>query len=186
MEEIPSNEKWLPTKELGELYQVSNLGRVRRDWHGTWKYIGMRNSNGYKSVVLSRSGIPRRKSVHHLVMESFKNIDFDTLPDGVVVHHKDEDPSNNRPENLELTTHAQNMRYSGKARNAKWREDTLIRLGWDRQESKAPKAPGIESLSQEQAKDILAELPGAEAACALAELQQKFQSKVQVGNNGRR
>lgn len=65
-------------------------------------------SDQYRFVRLSKNGESRSYSVHRLVAEAFIP-NPDNLPE---VNHKDEDPSNNRVDNLEWCTRQYNIEYS--------------------------------------------------------------------------
>jgi hypothetical protein len=45
--------------------------------------------------------------VHRLIYEAH----YGPLPEGMIVHHKNGDPRDNRPENLEAMTQADHLRY---------------------------------------------------------------------------
>lgn len=63
--------------------------------------------NGYRAVWLRMPGSHRKFYVHQLVAVAF-------LPNPesrAMVNHKDRDRSNNRLENVEWTTHAENVRH---------------------------------------------------------------------------
>lgn len=85
-------EKWVEISGY-EIYQVSSLGRVRRE--GFIKKLTS-GSGGYLTVSLSSEGSSKTHSVHRLVANHFilNKGDFRT------VHHIDEDPRNNRVDNL--------------------------------------------------------------------------------------
>lgn len=62
----------------------------------------------YQAVTLSRNGEQKRYSVHRLVAETFI-----PNPDGLPeVNHKDQNPDNNRVENLEWCTRQYNIEFS--------------------------------------------------------------------------
>lgn len=93
------------------IYEVSNLGRVRRIKTGnvlsTSKCGGCRE---YSSVCLSKNGKIYSRLVHRLVAEAFI-----PRPNGLYeVNHLDEDKSNNRVENLEWCNHKYNMNYGSR------------------------------------------------------------------------
>lgn len=87
-------------------YEVSNLGRIRingyriREWDlNLNKYIHIRLMEGKRS---------KTKPVHILVIEAFiDRPDYDCE-----VNHKDCNKSNNCLDNLEYTTHAENMEHA--------------------------------------------------------------------------
>ena len=119
MEEI-----WKPIKGYEGLYEVSNLGRVKRLPYTTIGYTkGHKESylrsfqggilkcsiarNGYYRVTLTKNGINRYYHVHRLVAEVFienpGNLPF--------INHKDESRTNNRVDNLEWCTCQYNNTY---------------------------------------------------------------------------
>ncbi len=150
-EDLSNTEVWKGVKGFEKLYEVSNLGRVRRNWYGKFKYLKLGSTDGYRTVSLSRSGIQRTRKVHQLVLEAFKNINFETLPKGIEVHHKDDDRSNNQPHNLTLVTHSQNQKFGHARRKAKrlnqWKKDTVERLKI-KNEPKTPKEPTLQDLQR--------------------------------------
>lgn len=101
------------------LYQVTDEGdaisldRVVFGYHGPYVRKGKKLSpgkrqGGYLMVVLCKDGEEKTCAVHRLVAEAFLE-NPDDLPE---VNHIDEDPSNNRVENLERCTHQYNIDYS--------------------------------------------------------------------------
>lgn len=117
------NEIWKDIKGYEGIYQVSNLGRVRRI--KGWETIGMygqiikRQSNGiiqgykgkrqndYWRVQLRKDGKTIKKTVHQLVYEAFVG----EIPDGMQVNHIDENKDNNRLDNLNLMTPKENSNW---------------------------------------------------------------------------
>lgn len=99
MEEI-----WKDIDGYDGLYQVSNLGRVRR---GSRLLRQSNAGKGYLSVTLSLDGHVKRVYVHRLVAMAF-------IPNPSVspcVNHKDETRTNNTVDNLEWCTYAYNNTY---------------------------------------------------------------------------
>ena len=105
-------EIWRDIKGYEGLYQVSNLGNVRR-------LVGFRcrneriikprkKANGYLQVILQDNGIKKCVHIHRLVAEAFIP-NTDNLPE---VNHIDEDKTNNRVSNLEWCTRKYNAEYS--------------------------------------------------------------------------
>jgi len=140
-------EIWLPIKGFEDLYEVSNLGRVRRNWYGKYKYLKLGITDGYAHVMLSRNGIQKPRKVHHLVQEAFQNIDFETLPKGYETHHKDEVRNNNIPDNLEILSHSENQKRSHARRRAKWKEKMSQRLRI-KNKSDTLKEPTLQNLQR--------------------------------------
>lgn len=100
MEEI-----WKDIEGYEDLYQVSNMGRVRSLRRNIILRQGIRN--GYERVVLSTNNIPKKYSVHRLVAHAFIP-NPDNLPQ---VNHKDENRTNNCADNLEWCTQEYNINY---------------------------------------------------------------------------
>lgn len=103
------------------LYKVSNLGRVksidRIDKMGRLRKGKMLKEgigkNGYCQVGLCKDGKVTNYKVHRLVLLAF---DEKNYFEGAEVNHKDEDPRNNRLDNIEWCTAKYNCNY-GQHRN---------------------------------------------------------------------
>lgn len=101
----PTNE-WIDYRGL---YQVSNLGRVRR----LWKYFNKimksdrLNKQGYCLSHLSKKYKGKNHQTHRLVYFTF-NYGADTK---LQVNHIDEDKLNNRLDNLNLMTAKENINW---------------------------------------------------------------------------
>ncbi len=120
-------EIWKSVVGFESQYEVSDLGRVRRDAifrHAKWnkERFGIQfvlkqglTPDGYPRVTLGAHGSRGMRRVHKLVSEAF----IGPCPDGREVNHKDGNKLNNRPSNLEYITHAQNIRHA---------EDSGLRL----------------------------------------------------------
>lgn len=96
--------EWKPIESHRGLYEVSRCGQVRKtdgSIIGQWP-----NSLGYLIVRLSRPRIQAR--VHRLVAGAFLP-NPNQLP---VVNHLDSDRSNNKADNLEWCTQADNLRHA--------------------------------------------------------------------------
>jgi len=86
-------------------YEVSNLGRVRRN--GKILRPG-KDKTGYLLVVLSKNGIRKTYKVHRLVAVAFL-LNPQNLP---MINHRDEDKTNNCIDNLEWCDSKYNINYS--------------------------------------------------------------------------
>ena len=117
-EKMVEGEKWRDIVGYEGLYQVSNLGRVRR-LHNGRRHLsptilkprpisGNRGLTKYLSVNPCKNAKSRNLQVHRLVAEAFIP-NPDNKP---VVNHIDGDPSNNRAENLEWCTQQENGLHS--------------------------------------------------------------------------
>lgn len=112
-------EIWKDVKDYEGFYQISNFGRVKSlerydsNKHKLPERImnPNRESNGYYRVYLCRNGKAKRILVHRLVAEAF--VERKHEGDNIV-NHLDNNPSNNRADNLEWTTYKGNMQWAAK------------------------------------------------------------------------
>lgn len=92
-------------------YEVSNYGRVKSlnyNMTGKEQYRKVQtNRLGYQYISLWKDGKQNMRTVHSLVWEAFNG----PVPEGYEINHMDENPSNNRLDNLNLLTHKQNMNW---------------------------------------------------------------------------
>ena len=132
-------EQWKPIEGYEGLYEVSNLGHVR----GVARIvrssgISQRMALGrvlkpytnklrYQYVALSKDNKRETLSVHRLVAMAFIP-NPDNLP---CVNHKDEDPKNNKVENLEWCTTKYNLNY-GTARERRVQKRWVAVIGTDK------------------------------------------------------
>lgn len=105
-------ETWKSVVGYGGLYEVSDLGNVRR----AVKYLNSTDAplkqvvtSAYRRVCLSKENKRVNHLVHRLVAQAFIGIS-----DGLVVNHINGDKFDNRLENLEVVSRAENERH-------KWR-----------------------------------------------------------------
>lgn len=112
-------EIWKDINGYDGFYQVSNMGRVKRvakpnkSGH-IYKERILKNAKaselGYQHVHLSKNGVSKWEQVHRLVAEAFVD-----KKDGCdIVNHLDNNPSNNRADNLEWTTYEGNMQHAAR------------------------------------------------------------------------
>ena len=118
-------EIWKDVKGYEGLYQVSNLGRVKsydkkviqkHYWSGemvihTYKGRMMAlqtQNNGYIIANLTKNKRQRKHLVHRLVATAFlqKEVGKD------YINHLDNNPANNRVDNLEWCTQSENIKYA--------------------------------------------------------------------------
>ena len=118
MSECEQGEEWRPAPGHEGKYEVSNLGRVRSIDH----YVSREYANalhhgkmlkqytdklGYKHVSMWNEEKMKRVAVHQLVAHAF----VDGWFDGAVPNHLDENPSNNRADNLSWVTQRENNNW---------------------------------------------------------------------------
>ena len=109
-------EIWKDIKEYEGLYQVSNLGRIKRIRFinnkankNKEKIINQTdNGNGYKIVGLCKNGKRKNYYVHRLVADAFI-INQNNYKE---INHIDNDRSNNKVKNLEWCNRNYNIKYS--------------------------------------------------------------------------
>lgn len=108
-------EQWKEVKGF-DLYEVSNLGRVRSknmvSRNGSGDYVkrgrilrAFDNGSGYLKLHIGKGKDKKGVYVHRLVAEAF----IPNPESKPFVNHIDNDPSNNNSENLEWVTHQENM-----------------------------------------------------------------------------
>ena len=102
-------ENWKAIAGYEELYEVSDLGRVKSLKYGKEKILKHRKTTGgYLQVSLCKDGHVKSVRIHRLVAEAFIQ-----NPNNLkTVNHKDEDKTNNTVSNLEWMSRADNIRYS--------------------------------------------------------------------------
>lgn len=115
---MPEQEIWKDVVGYEGLYQVSNLGRVRRignyrnqikEWPSNNKILKLgKKSNGYLYCQLSKNNKTSPKMVHRLVAEAF----IENTQKKPTVNHIDGNRENNTVCNLEWATYAENNMHS--------------------------------------------------------------------------
>ena len=116
------NEEWKDIPGYEGRYQVSNLGRVKSiarvcnvgqhsaAYHLPEKIMRPKvRKSGYSLVALNKDGVAKDAYIHRLVAQSFIPNEGG-LP---YINHKDENPRNNRVDNLEWCTPKYNANYNG-------------------------------------------------------------------------
>jgi hypothetical protein len=112
------NEQWKAVTDFEGVYQVSDLGNVKRVSKGrsnSSKPVGslvkQENLGGrYCRVSLWLNGVKTRKLVHVLVATAF----IGPCPAGMEVNHIDGNGFNNKVSNLEYLTHQGNLLHSAR------------------------------------------------------------------------
>lgn len=112
-EDLP-DEIWKPVPDYEGLYSISNMGRVRREAGGKRTFRGRILKPllrmGYLRVFLYRLGEKGSKklTIHCLVADVF----LSKQSHHEEVNHKNGVKTDNRAENLEWVTHAENMAHA--------------------------------------------------------------------------
>jgi len=107
-------EIWKPVVGYEGIYEVSSLGRVkslaRTDCRGNRRNERIRKpekANGaYITIYLSKHSKVHRRTLHSVIAETF----LGPRPSGRGIDHIDGDKLNNRADNLEYVTSAENTR----------------------------------------------------------------------------
>lgn len=110
-------EVWKPVEGSEELYQVSNLGRVKSIEHydkmHRLKHEMIRkqyhNEKGYLLVGLYKEGKDKKCKVHRLVAQAF----LSSYRNDLEVNHINSQRDCNLVSNLECITHKENINYGG-------------------------------------------------------------------------
>lgn len=106
-------EEWRPIPGYEGLYEVSNQGRVKRVAGGQGARKGLIRKlsvhrQGYLAIALHHKTHHKVFKVHRLVAAAFIGL----CPFGYEVNHKNGIKADNRPENLEYVTPAENTRHA--------------------------------------------------------------------------
>jgi hypothetical protein len=128
------DEIWKPIKGYEGLYEVSNLGRVKSLPKGQYKYERfikpyVNPKNGYCYASLRKGNRHIGKRIHALVMNAFCPVDKKYGYDArYTIDHLDGDRTNNRLDNLEWCSQAENTRRALAARKRNYFSRKVINL----------------------------------------------------------
>ena len=97
------------------LYEISNLGRVKNLKNGKILKNTLNKTNGYYVVGLSKNGKENKKRIHVLIAQAF----ISNLENKPMVDHIDQVKNNNNIDNLRWATVSQNSMNRYKQSNNK-------------------------------------------------------------------
>lgn len=104
-------EVWKPVRNYEDCYEVSSLGRLRRSvnrfGNPSGRLLSPANALGYRRYTLCKNRETRTFVAHRLLWEAFVG----PIPEGLVMNHKNGIKHDNRLENLEVVTVAENTRH---------------------------------------------------------------------------
>ena len=105
--DIPGYEKSYQVSNLGNVRSLDRLNSIGAKIKGK-PMIARWHNKGYKQVDLSKDGKANTFKVHVLVLLTLVG----KRPEGLIIHHKNEDKTDNRLENLEYQTQRYNVSVS--------------------------------------------------------------------------
>ena len=116
-------EIWKPIDGYEGIYEISNMGEVRRiayfdnasySHHKSNLFSPMKTyitQHGYKRIKLSNAGVEKHLTIHRLVAKAF----VDNPNNYKIVNHKDLNKLNNIADNLEWCTQKDNVQHALKS-----------------------------------------------------------------------
>ena len=108
-------------------YTVHSDGRIEKKC-GTGYIRPADNGSGYLQMSVNEDGKSKSTKIHRFIWEAFNG----SIPDGMTIDHIDSDKANNRLDNLQLLTHAENISKG----NQKFTQSQLDEIQYHREELK--------------------------------------------------
>lgn len=112
-------EEWRYIKGFEEMYQISNLGRVKSFKNKKETILNnSKNNKGYYKIILRKNNKNYYKAIHQLIAIEFLN----HTPNGnkLVVDHKNNVKTDNRLSNLQIITNRENSSKDRKNKTSKY------------------------------------------------------------------
>lgn len=128
-----SKEEWRPVAGYEGLYEVSRNGHIKSlpKYNREARFLKptLNKRQGRYSVMLSKNGKRKRVSVHRVVATAFV---YNPNPEVFTeINHKDENPANNKADNLEWCDRWYNMHYNDLQRRITHRTIPIVRIDKD-------------------------------------------------------
>jgi Holliday junction resolvase len=102
-------ENWMVIAECNSIYHISDYGRVKSYKCGKERILkATLTSNGYAAVKICANGKRKIHKIHRLVASAF----LQNPENKPQVNHKDGNKANNHVDNLEWTTHKENIQHA--------------------------------------------------------------------------
>lgn len=122
-------EVWKDISGYDGVYQVSSFGRVKSFKCNRERILKTNTNTIYFRIGLRKNNVTISKNIHQLVAIEFLN----HKPDGhkTIVDHIDNNPLNNRIDNLQLISHRNNLSKDKKGYTSKY-----VGVSWDKQKNK--------------------------------------------------
>lgn len=121
-------EIWEPIKGYENLYEVSNLGRVKSLNYGRTRkeqvLKPVKNNKGYLLVDLCKNRKIKRFLIHRLVAQTF----IPNPENKPHINHIDCNPKNNNVNNLEWCTPKENVQYAFKLGRLRRRKTPIVAI----------------------------------------------------------
>ncbi len=136
-------EEWKPISGFEDLYEVSNMGRVkslaREVQFGRCSVVAKKdailkagvNDNGYMLVILCKNGSKKTAKIHILVWDAFSDIKRNGRK--LQIDHLDNNKKNNRFDNLQLLSQRENLVKYTKTLNS---TSKYTGVSWEKERNK--------------------------------------------------
>ena len=109
-------------------YTVHSNGKVEKKKGGGYIIANSINKYGHRTMSVAENNKKVSTSYHKFIWEAFNG----PVPNGMTIDHIDDNPSNNRLDNLQLLTMGQNLSKAHQSLSKKDRDTAkyLRSLGW--------------------------------------------------------